>query len=126
VTGVKESSVQTMPVQQVREGWRGVLDAARFHRTTTVITYHDEPVAMLVPPDGHRDQGVGGQNVGGTDGQGAVTAEVGVGEARLKLRELVDAARDGHPTVIVRHGSPVASLVSYAPGHATHTEAASK
>jgi prevent-host-death family protein len=111
---VEASSVQTLPVQQVRESWRGVLDAARFHRTTTVITYHDEPVAMLVPPDGRLDQ-----NTGGTDEQGSVAAEVGVGQARLKLRELVDAARDGRPTMIVRHGSPVARLVSYAPGPAT-------
>ncbi len=120
---MEASSVQTLPVQQVRESWRGVLDAARFHRTTTVITYHDEPVAMLVPPDGPRDQGVDGHNVGGTDEQGAIAAEVGVGQARLKLRELVDAARDGRPTVIVRHGSPVARLVSYVPGRATHAEA---
>lgn len=100
--------MQTLPVQQVRQGWRAALDAARFHRTATVITYHDEPVAVLMPPDGDRSP-----NAAARDGSAPVAEEVGAGEARARLRELVDAARDGRSATIVRHGLPVARLVSY-------------
>jgi prevent-host-death family protein len=109
VCAVEASSVQTMPVQQVREGWRAVLDAARFHRTATVITYHEECVAVLVPPDW-----AGGPDTSSPNEDAGAMRELGVGEARARLRELVDAARDGQPTTIVRYGAPVARLVSYA------------
>jgi prevent-host-death family protein len=35
----------------------------------------------------------------------------GAEEARNQLPELLDAAERGHPTIITRHGRPVAALV---------------
>jgi prevent-host-death family protein len=40
-----------------------------------------------------------------------VTRRKGAEEARNRLPELLDAAEEGHSTIITRHGRPVAVLV---------------
>jgi prevent-host-death family protein len=91
-----------MPAQRVREQWRAVLDAARFQHTATVITYHQQPVAAVVPP--------GWWTPAPSE---PAARELGVREARVEFGALLDAARDGRSVVIVRRGESAGVLVPY-------------
>jgi antitoxin (DNA-binding transcriptional repressor) of toxin-antitoxin stability system len=103
--------------QYLRQHWRDGLDAAQWGNQHLTVTYHESPVAVLVPP---------GWWERATTATGAPRTgqELSVTDARIELHRRLNAAREGEYTIIRRHKEPAAVLVPCA-WHANATAALS-